>query len=147
MPSRNTLRQPFDFGGPVEQLAHAVQTVLVGIEGAEVKSESQNGMHESTILANIPTDTWSRAARRKKLNDAPTPMDTVNRPGLSCRISIDEGDHGHLVNTRRQSSEGRASLEFQWMRGRDRGLFESFMSHVSRKVEGILKSSDVEMIV
>ena len=42
---------------------------------------------------------------------------------LVCQIQVDGG-----------GIAGGAMLEFQWVRGKDRNLFESFMSHVGRKV-------------
>ncbi|PSR79650.1 hypothetical protein PHLCEN_2v6951 [Hermanssonia centrifuga] len=44
------------------------------------------------------------------------------------------------------SSNNGLTLVFDWVKGWDRGLFESFMSHVGRKVEIALESENAATV-
>jgi len=71
-------------------------------------------------------DSWSRAARRKKMrgNDSEDGLGLVaeaQSTALTCQIACDL--QGETVG-----------LTFDWLRGKDRGLFEGFCGHVYRKV-------------
>ena len=64
----------------------------------------------------LKRDTWSRAARRRQgtTMDSPAEQTTV-------RLAVVQ-------------VEGKWTIEFHWIQGRNRQLFQSFCSHVSRKV-------------
>lgn len=91
------------------------------------------------LLVKASRNTWSRAERRKKTAGA-TESDSTSPtapPMLSCIIqeisssgpTTGGGGHKNLV------------LRCSWIRGHDRALFESFWSHVSRKVAFALGES------
>lgn len=98
------------------------------------------------LLVSAMENTWSRAARRKRNNadmdvDAGAPLpSSPAEPALKCCI-------GWLSGTVREYHEGvatagshMATLEYDWVKGTDRALFESFFAHVSRKVGASIKS-------
>jgi len=118
MPPHNTIRQPFTSAdGTV--VFQKLKQVLSTTEGVTVIQEHSTP-DEVMIRLTATGNTWSRAARRKKLN-APSggaPEETTSSPmALVCQITL---SHKHL--------------EFNWVRGRDRTLFDSFCNHISRKV-------------
>lgn len=146
MPLRNILRQPLKSAYSLEELTRAVQTILTAIEGAETKLNPSPEGDASSLTTHVLGDTWSRAARRKKLNGGLTLLAQGSKPALSCRVRINDGAvslaGAHIQQTAEKAT---ATLEFHWVRGVDRALFESFMSHVSRKVVEVLRLRDVEM--
>lgn len=96
-----------------------LRQVLSTTEGLTVIQEDST-IDEVTIKITATGNTWSRAARRKKLKEPwnETPHETALPPAaLTCQITLSHGQLG-----------------FSWVRGRDRTLFESFCSHISRKV-------------
>jgi hypothetical protein len=133
-------------------------------EVAVVTSSSEEGESEKPAWKfdiQARENTWSRAARRKRKRsnsppsgrvgkmprtdstsmDTPTPRreekstvpDVAATAVLHCRISI-------LHSASEQAdSEGSSplyvTLEAQWVRGKDRALFEGFWSHLCRKVK------------
>ncbi|KAF9652807.1 S-adenosyl-L-methionine dependent methyltransferase [Thelephora ganbajun] len=106
MPPHNTIRQPLSPADGIVVLQKLKQ-VLSTTEGVAVTQEHTTP-DEVTIRLTTTGNTWSRAARRKKLK-APSgemPQETSLSP----------------------------AAPFNWVRGRDRALFESFCSHISRKV-------------
>lgn len=78
------------------------------------------------LLVEAERNTWSRSARRSRhrfsttLENLQTP--SSRQPALTCSIQV--------IDTSSQT----VALEFQWLYGTDRTLFESFVSHVLRKV-------------
>jgi len=117
MPPHNTIYQPFtSVDGTV--VFQKLKQVLSSTEGVTVVQEHFTP-DEVTIKLTATGNTWSRAARRKKLN-APSgeTSETTSSPvALVCQITL---SHKYL--------------EFNWVRGRDRALFDSFCNHISRKV-------------
>ena len=80
-------------------------------------------------------NTWSRSARRsRRQNDSSTTLENTRtsssrQPALTCSVQV--------IDTPTQATgiaEPCLALEFQWLYGTDRILFESFVSHVCRKV-------------
>ncbi|KAJ7185804.1 S-adenosyl-L-methionine dependent methyltransferase [Mycena filopes] len=119
MPPRNTLRQPFRL--PAQELESTLPTVLASVEGLRVeKAEASNSLR-FTVYAT--KNTWSRAARRKNKQNPEEQAAEVSAPNLVCRIECVFQHTGQDT-----------FLEYQWIRGRDRPLFEGFASHVSRKI-------------
>ena len=139
MPPRNTLRQPFNLFHSKGELESSLTTILNSIHRASVAGADDTQM---SMLVQAAQNTWSRAARRRKLagtieSSGTNPVDLA----LCCRIRCAEAE----TNDRCKSNNENLVLEFEWVAGRDRGLFESFMSHVSRKLNSVAKASDVEM--
>jgi len=118
MPSHNTIRQPLNsVQGTVA--FQKLRQVLSTTEGLTVIQEDSTS-DEVTIRITATGNTWYRAARRKKLKEPPreTSHETTLSPvALICQMNLSHNQ-----------------LEFNWVRGRDRALFESFCSHISRKV-------------
>ncbi|KAF9260061.1 S-adenosyl-L-methionine dependent methyltransferase [Marasmius fiardii PR-910] len=106
LPPHNTIRQP------AKTDTKALQDVLLGISGAAIESRS------SHFLVKTIGNTWSRSARRKQLRQ----MELEGENGVPEIIMICS-----LAVTREY-------VEFQWVQGKTRSLFESFCSHVSRKI-------------
>ncbi len=129
MPPRNTLVQTFSSHTSTD--IHSTLTqVLAGMEGVTTQvNRIRNGAE--ALVARAGEDTWSRAARRKKLkmNEAPT---GASPPCVQLICTM-------WVNI--SSSGASPYVEFQWVRGKDRSLYESFTSHVGRKVAAALGSS------
>lgn len=139
MPQRNTLRQTFSHvNRPAPQLLGVLCTVLHSVEGVSCKDSSSLDDGESIlVLAN--RNTWSRSARRKKLStsvvvNTNSISTEAPAPSLKCLIRCSsEGKH---------EAGGDEVLEVSWAQGKDRALFESFWSHVCRKVGSLLESED-----
>ena len=85
------------------------------------------------------SNTWSRAARRKaKLvsPDLPTGSSvSIGNPPPALVVLIQSIPKPKIIHQRS------LILECIWLRGKDRALFESFWSHVSRKVGEGLKDA------
>lgn len=153
MPGRTTLRQPFPTAQADDDILRAIYSVLGTMDGVKVEACSLGRNDEANapngILVHASGNTWSRAARRKKLTG--DPVATSNSPrALICRLHVENASIGGATNPTHTTVPGQnpqLNVVFQWTRGKDRTLFESFMSHVSRKVEAALKSSDREMIL
>ena len=80
-------------------------------------------------------NTWSRSARRKRrsASSAHLPTWSARQPALTCSVRV--------IETSSQT-KGSLALEFQWLYGTDRALFESFVSHVGRKVGDDIQNND-----
>ncbi|KAK0498830.1 hypothetical protein EDD18DRAFT_1153999 [Armillaria luteobubalina] len=105
MPPHNNVVQPV----PEDKVVD-IHQALLAISGLETES------CDGHVLVRAKEDTWSRSARRKKKRDGPDLL-------LGCK----------MVCTIKFSKSG---VGYQWVRGvgSDRGLFDSFCSHVSRKI-------------
>ncbi|CEL60759.1 ribosomal RNA large subunit methyltransferase F [Rhizoctonia solani AG-1 IB] len=70
--------------------------------------------------------TWTRAARRRVARSTPTPGQEQNQdvnPIMVCEARVTDAH----------------TLEVQWIRGKDRSIFESFWGYVSKKLDaGVL---------
>jgi len=143
VPPHNCLYQPFSSEHTVAQLRGAVQQVLDAIEGVtwspneqEVESNGQRSPAPETsprMVVRAAQNTWSRSARRKKKaameeqSDALAALslgqvvEPILRCSMKCMDNVEE-----------------LELEYTWMEGDDRGVFESFASHVNRKVGDLL---------
>ncbi|KAI8974587.1 S-adenosyl-L-methionine dependent methyltransferase [Trametes punicea] len=135
MPSRNTLRQPLPRAQSSADVTALVRSVLNSVDGIVLR-EIGDGSPRLDIIASATRNTWSRAARRKKQR-AMDIDSSHSDPQLVCRLRYEEAtDSSHGSNGRL------GQLVFDWLRGRDRGLFESFASHVERKVVTVLTAKD-----
>ncbi|KZT09695.1 S-adenosyl-L-methionine dependent methyltransferase [Laetiporus sulphureus 93-53] len=141
MPVRNTLQQPYPTA-TIEQLASTLSTTLASVEEISVRSLSplNHSIAATDVVVTAVRDTWSRAARRKKPNadamqsDAPVELSAA----LLCRVTCVEQNE---ARSKKRRDEG-MFLEFNWVKGNNRALFESFTSHVGRKVSAGLACSD-----
>jgi len=117
MPPHNTITQPLTSDGMIA--FQKLKEVLSTTEGVTIIEENTTP-DEVVIKLTATGNTWSRAARRKKLKapSSETSQDTT-LPSVMfvCRMTLSH-----------------KQLEFNWVQGRDRTLFESFCNHISRKV-------------
>lgn len=129
MPSRNTLHHAFPGARSADILASALRNVLALINGITVASSATPVIHHnsSTMLVHAQSNTWSRAARRGKLPE--TVCTDQELPVLRCSVECHEQSSSEIV----------CELLFTWVEGKDRMIFESFASHVSRKVTSALQ--------
>jgi hypothetical protein len=119
MPDKNTLRQcqPYPQATSLNQLITTLQSVLTPIDGVSFQDE----LASDSLLVQATSNTWSRAARRKaKLNQE---SQDVQETTMKCRIVCTTD----------------LMVEFSWIEGKDRRMFESFCSHVIRKADRILE--------
>ncbi|KAG1859714.1 S-adenosyl-L-methionine dependent methyltransferase [Suillus subluteus] len=132
IPSRNTLHHAFPGARSANILASALRNVLVFISGVTVTSSAPPAIydHSSTMLVHARSNAWSRAARRGKLPE--TVHADQELPVLRCSVEC----RGRSSYT---SSDIACELLFTWVEGKDRLVFESFASHVSRKVTSTLQ--------
>lgn len=133
MPSRNTLHHAFKGARSVDILASALRNVLALINGITFASSATPAIHNhsSTMLVHARSNTWSRAARRGKLPE--TVCADQGLPVLCCLVECREQSSSYI------SSDIACELLFTWVEGKDRVIFESFASHVSRKVTSTLQ--------
>lgn len=127
MPVRNTLRFPLSHELAINDVQDALVKVLASVEGARVSTYPSQSI--ISYLVGVNHDTWSRAARRKKLSGALT-------------VSHHSLDSGTIIISKISAVIGGAPagtmLQFDWVRGysKQRPLWESLVSHVERKVRG-----------
>ncbi|KAG1816718.1 S-adenosyl-L-methionine dependent methyltransferase [Suillus subaureus] len=133
MPSRNTLHHAFPGARSANILASALRNVLVLISGVTVTSSATPAIydHSSTILVHARSNTWSRAARRGKLQE--TVCADQDLPVLRCSVECRQHSSSYT------SGDIACELLFTWVEGKDRLIFESFTSHVSHKITSSLK--------
>ncbi|KAJ8453876.1 hypothetical protein ONZ51_g13354 [Trametes cubensis] len=132
MPVRNTMHQPLPRKTSMAQATAATRAVLTSIDGLGMRSVRADGSSEILdVVSIVMKNTWSRAARRKKRDAMDEDGGSVSDPQLVCRLRVEE----------RPQEGGRHEgmyLVFDWLRGKDRSVFESFASHVERKVVATL---------
>ncbi|KAI0686553.1 S-adenosyl-L-methionine dependent methyltransferase [Earliella scabrosa] len=122
MPPRNTLHQPLPRETNVAEIAPRLSSVLASIPGVSVTARLAAGVD---VVVSSTGNTWSRAARRKKQeamqveDGAPVDIQLVCR--IRCEREAARGESGTVV-------------VIDWVKGTDRALFESFASHVQRKM-------------
>jgi hypothetical protein len=89
-----------------------------------------------TLFVKAEGNTWSRSARRSRRrmdSSAISPTSSTRQPTLTCSVQV--------IETSNQAAEGQSFvLEIQWLYGTDRTLFESFVSHLWRKVSDDLQN-------
>lgn len=156
LPPRTTFRQRLDRAPP----ARAVQQVLGALSGESEAgavavaplSEPVDGSGGETYVVAARRDTWSRAARRKKAQLLRAPdtgpsaaVEAGTGTGIGTGAGEEEGAalvaHVWIEEERaRKSGESGVQLVVQWKRGHDAQAFESFASHVGRKIREALVS-------
>lgn len=134
MPPRNTIRQSFPRADSARQLNESLHIVLSAIDGVTFSSELEHQLCEnssSLTLVQANGNTWSRAARRKQNSGGDSMLPSTAAallpdPPLSCRIWV--------LCTEDPPEKDCFDIRFQWLQGSERSLYDSFCSHVSRKI-------------
>ncbi|KAI6035112.1 S-adenosyl-L-methionine dependent methyltransferase [Pisolithus orientalis] len=130
MPLRTTLYQPLPNITSTALLSGILSQVLADVDGVSVTLDnSSSGDH--IYLVRVSANTWSRSARRKKTT-APlqTDMPLQSAPVMQCRIQCRHGLSPTVTDNHKLQG---AYLDYQWIDGKERSIFESFVSHVNRK--------------
>ena len=123
MPPRNTLKQRLPQGADGAQLTQTVTDVVRSVEGLNMEPTTEEAPVPDWIVS-ASGDSWSRAARRKRQKAMQIEGDTPPDTRMTCRIRVNAD-----------------CLTFDWLKGRERTLFESFASHIERKVASAMKPS------
>jgi hypothetical protein len=135
-PPQNTLRQPFSQAHSAYSIRVSLMAIIQSIDGALYQEVSEDSEFLAPPLLVCATqNTWSRSARRKKMSILTQTSDLLETrtPALRCVFGCKIGKAGQQA----------LILEASWVQGQDRPLFESFWSHVCRKLRGRLE--DVEL--
>lgn len=154
MAARNSFRQSFTLKKPglssndnrtwlQEQLLYVLRT----IEGSNIDDS------EPRVVVTITANTWSRAARRKRrllpdmgLDEMPATRHDSMQEVVQTRIILqwDPALNRQLdslpITTAPRRLQIVAELCCDWAYGQDRTLFESFWSHVVRKLGDFINS-------
>ena len=134
MPLRNTLKQPLPQTDDASQLGVLVSAIIRSTDGVIASNLSQDRATLDMVVSAYE-NTWSRAARRKRKEAMRIELTASSEIRMTCRIRHQREKAGG------QESTITDYLVLNWVKGRDRGLFESFASHVERKVVEGIKTS------
>ena len=134
MPSRTSLYQHIANIRPLELLYNTLLQVLGAIEGVCVTPELSDSIKILPVLVIATEVTWSRSARRKKMAPQESQKSSPQSIIMQCRITCADGPH---PISEKQQALG-PHLVYQWIDGSDRGVLESFVSHVNRKVTAVV---------
>ncbi|KIK05303.1 hypothetical protein K443DRAFT_360261 [Laccaria amethystina LaAM-08-1] len=106
-----------------------LREVLHSIRNINIEETHEKSSTLSAFLIRSAEDTWSRKARRQ-----PATSSAFRDQSPMCLVCS--------VGIRYSSENSELSLESQWIVGRDRKMFESFVSHIGRKVAATTQSQD-----
>lgn len=134
MPSRTSLYQHVANVWSSELLFNTLLQVLGAIEGVHVTSEPTESTSTLSVLVTATEITWSRSARRNKTTRRLSQKPLQGFIIIQCRITCTDGPH---PISEKQQALG-PHLVYQWIDGSDRGVLESFVSHVNRKVIAVV---------
>ncbi|KAG8216218.1 hypothetical protein J3R82DRAFT_8256 [Butyriboletus roseoflavus] len=137
MPSRTTLYQQTTDVRSLELLHNKLLQVLGAIQGVHVNSERTDSTEAPSVLVMATEITWSRSARRKKMSRLISQETSQGSIILQCRITCADGSYP--IGEKQQVTG--LHLVYQWVDGSDRGVLESFVSHVNRKVTAVESGS------
>lgn len=116
-----------------------LSSVLASIEGVRSNAELSNTVTNSLrICIFAAQETWSRASRRKRKREEYGRVTSLQKPETAdhvLQVVIQDVLVPQKDNVRTSPSWG---LECLWVQGKERALFDSFWSHVSRKVRATL---------
>lgn len=134
MPPHNTLRQTYEGARSPERLLDTLKEVLhaqpsVRLEEFGIGSPSAGNMRVSAW-----GNTWSRAARRKRKARAESNALRTEETEMQKQEELERPPLIECVAHAGRTESGTCFLECRWVRGKDRALFESLWSHLSRKV-------------
>ena len=144
MPSRNTLTQSFPncsfpmLSDILDQNLRLLNGVLTNTIPGSVSDSVSSSSTLKTLFVEAEGNTWSRNARRNRLrtnSSTVSPTSSTRQPTLTCSVRV--------IETSNLAADGQSLvLEIQWLYGTDRTLFQSFVSHVWRKVGDDLRSKN-----
>ena len=138
MPSRNTLTQSFPdcsfhmLSDILDRNLRLLDGVSINTNPGSVSNSVSSSSTLRTLFVEAEGNTWSRSARRSRRridssSSTISPTSPTRQPTLTCSVRV--------IETSNQTAEGKSLvLEIQWLYGTDRTLFESFVSHLWRKV-------------
>lgn len=137
MPLRNELSQVLlariqDVGVAVRDVLQALPTV--GIQGPLDRDSGEGDTSSSSIAVYATANCWSRSARRRCDREGNNEAGNVSKAAV-LRCSISWASMGGAI-------ENEVLLNCRWAQGRERELFESFWSHVSRKTAVALQQHE-----
>ncbi|KIM68846.1 hypothetical protein SCLCIDRAFT_20156 [Scleroderma citrinum Foug A] len=126
MPARTTLYQQLSVFPSLSVLSSTLDRALLDIDGLSITWDNSS----QSCLVKATANTWSRAARRRKAEMSSQPFSTsrFSPVVMQCRIYCREDV---------SSEKHRLHLEYQWVEGNERNIFDSFVNHVNRKVSSI----------
>ncbi len=143
VPLPNELQQSYQRPSLLDTaLRSAVKGVLANIDGVSfvqldppslaIDSPNPPPSTQLELFVKASRNSWSRAERRKRTAGASNAeLNSPAAPMLTCIIR----ELASVISTTAVDGETKKLvIQCSWIRGRDRGLFESFWSHVSRKV-------------
>ena len=125
MPARTTLYQNIPTSS-LSLLSSALGRILMDVDGLSVTWDDSR----QSCLVHARANSWSRAARRMKpaVSSQPHSFSPVDMQcWIYCRTN--ESNQKHRL--------GAVYLEYQWVEGRERGVFDSFFNHINRKVSSV----------
>ena len=128
-PQRNTLSKSLLPSISPQRMVDCLREILHSIGEIKIEETHEKASTSSAFLVRSAEDTWSRKARRRPATFPP--FRDQSQLSLVCSVGI-----------RCSSEKSELSLEFQWIVGRDRKMFESFVSHVGRKVAATTQNQD-----
>lgn len=128
-PQRNTLSKPLLPSNSLQRMVDRLREILHSIRDIKIEETHEKASTSSAFLIISAEDTWSRKARRRPATFSP--FRDQSPLSLVCSVGV-----------RSSSEKSELSLEFQWIVGRDRQMFESFVSHIGRKVAATTQSQD-----
>ncbi|KAG5350556.1 hypothetical protein C0989_010450 [Termitomyces sp. Mn162] len=129
LPPRNTLK--FDIVMGENDALGCLEKVLRSVEDATFTPDDGANPEGSlsSYVVSVTCDTWSRGARRKrkrqqeKAANGNVVSEGDCSPEFVCSIVL-----------RSEPDRNRIQMDVQWLYGKERSLFESFASHVARKL-------------
>ncbi|KAI9507334.1 hypothetical protein F5148DRAFT_1149830 [Russula earlei] len=136
LPPRTTHRQPLRIAPP----AGTVQRVLSALAGDTVSISS---LMSDRVCVVAKQDTWSRSARRR----VRARVANLGSPSGSQMMDDEEDDESERpvllmahVWVEGSVGENEAQLVVQWKQGHDVQAFESFASHIGRKIREVAEA-------
>ncbi|KAL4081621.1 hypothetical protein V8B97DRAFT_62111 [Scleroderma yunnanense] len=126
MPARTTLYQQLSTIPSLSLLSSTLNRVIMEIDDVSVTWDNRE-----SCLVQATANTWSRSARRKKAasSSQACSYSKCSPVVLQCRIHCREG-----VSGSEEHKSADVHLEYQWVDGSERSVFESFVNHVNRRV-------------
>ncbi|KAH9833054.1 S-adenosyl-L-methionine dependent methyltransferase [Rhodofomes roseus] len=145
MPAHNTVQQTYPQStSSLDHLSSVVASILSSVESVSTRpliprddETASSALTGADVLVTAARDTWSRAARRRKMREAVMQVDEELSVALVCRVACAALEEDDPAARARGVAESLV-LQCHWVKGSDRGLFESFASHLSRKVSAAL---------
>ena len=131
MPAHTTVEQILPQATSLETLPAIISIVLSSFDGVSFRSLQSHSVRSipadpcQDVLVSATGETWTRAARRRKKRGVTMEVNQGRMPTLVCRV---------VCAAHSQGSPEDAILRCHWVEGRDRGLLESFASHLNSEV-------------